>query len=96
MQWRLSLQNKVIHLMNFFYLLSDYRASLQCIRTMTCDYALCSLFAPGDRHVIIGTKVRNCSKLCCFFKCLIIDKLYGNFHQKSGTECINFHLPKTA
>nr|XP_034332540.1 WD repeat-containing protein 3 [Crassostrea gigas] len=32
------------------------RASSQCIRTMTCDYALCSLFAPGDRHVIIGTK----------------------------------------
>lgn len=32
------------------------RASTQCIRTMTCDYALCSLFAPGDRHVIIGTK----------------------------------------
>jgi len=25
---------------------------------MECDYALCSLFAPGDRHVIIGTKVR--------------------------------------
>ncbi|XP_078322408.1 WD repeat-containing protein 3-like [Crassostrea virginica] len=32
------------------------RASTQCIRTMTSDYALCSLFAPGDRHVIIGTK----------------------------------------
>ncbi|XP_056016020.1 WD repeat-containing protein 3-like isoform X2 [Ostrea edulis] len=32
------------------------RASNQCIRTMTCDYALCSVFAPGDRHIIIGTK----------------------------------------
>ncbi|XP_052807522.1 WD repeat-containing protein 3-like [Mya arenaria] len=32
------------------------RASLQCIRTMSCDYALCSVFAPGDRHVILGTK----------------------------------------
>ncbi|KAK2138293.1 hypothetical protein NP493_8129g00002 [Ridgeia piscesae] len=32
------------------------RSSLNCIRTMTCDYALTSLFAPGDRHVIIGTK----------------------------------------
>lgn len=32
------------------------RSSLQCIRTMSCDYALCSVFAPGDRHVIIGTK----------------------------------------
>ncbi|KAI0212489.1 WD repeat-containing protein 3 [Lamellibrachia satsuma] len=32
------------------------RSSLNCIRTMSCDYALTSLFAPGDRHVIIGTK----------------------------------------
>ncbi|KAH3725680.1 WD repeat-containing protein 3-like [Dreissena polymorpha] len=32
------------------------RTSLQCIRTMSCDYALCSLFAPGDRHIILGTK----------------------------------------
>ncbi|XP_062586296.1 WD repeat-containing protein 3-like [Saccostrea cucullata] len=32
------------------------RASSQCIRTMNCDYALCSVFAPGDRHIIIGTK----------------------------------------
>lgn len=32
------------------------RATLQCIRTMSCGYALCSLFVPGDRHVIVGTK----------------------------------------
>jgi len=32
------------------------RATLQCIRTMPCDYALCCCFAPGDRHVVIGTK----------------------------------------
>ncbi|XP_077149721.1 WD repeat-containing protein 3 [Ranitomeya variabilis] len=32
------------------------RSTLQCIRTMACDYALCSLFVPGDRHVIVGTK----------------------------------------
>ncbi|XP_040278727.1 WD repeat-containing protein 3 [Bufo bufo] len=32
------------------------RSTLQCIRTMPCDYALCSLFVPGDRHVIVGTK----------------------------------------
>ncbi|XP_058022127.1 WD repeat-containing protein 3 [Ahaetulla prasina] len=32
------------------------RSTLQCIRTMECDYALCSLFVPGDRQVIIGTK----------------------------------------
>ena len=29
---------------------------MQCIRTMPCDYALCCLFAPGDRHVVVGTK----------------------------------------
>ncbi|KAM4795352.1 WD repeat-containing protein 3 isoform 1-T2 [Rhinophrynus dorsalis] len=32
------------------------RSTLQCIRTMPCEYALCSLFVPGDRHVIVGTK----------------------------------------
>ncbi|XP_060076229.1 WD repeat-containing protein 3-like [Ylistrum balloti] len=32
------------------------RSTLQCIRTMPCSYALCSTFAPGDRHIIIGTK----------------------------------------
>uniref|UniRef100_A0A8C6XPE0 WD repeat domain 3 n=1 Tax=Naja naja TaxID=35670 RepID=A0A8C6XPE0_NAJNA len=33
------------------------RSTLQCIRTMECNYALCSLFVPGDRQVIIGTKI---------------------------------------
>ncbi|XP_062906768.1 WD repeat-containing protein 3 [Mobula hypostoma] len=32
------------------------RSSLQCIRTMDCEYSLCSLFVPGDRQVILGTK----------------------------------------
>ncbi|CAN2387708.1 WD repeat domain 3 [Pristimantis euphronides] len=32
------------------------RSTLQCIRTMPCEYALCSAFVPGDRHVIVGTK----------------------------------------
>ncbi|XP_077679368.1 WD repeat-containing protein 3 isoform X4 [Eretmochelys imbricata] len=32
------------------------KSTLQCIRTMACEYALCSLFVPGDRQVIIGTK----------------------------------------
>ncbi|XP_053312882.1 WD repeat-containing protein 3 [Spea bombifrons] len=32
------------------------RSTLQCIRTMPCEYALCSAFVPGDRHVIIGSK----------------------------------------
>ncbi len=26
------------------------------MRTISCGYALCSLFAPGDRHAVIGTK----------------------------------------
>uniref|UniRef100_A0AAY5ERG2 WD repeat-containing protein 3 n=1 Tax=Electrophorus electricus TaxID=8005 RepID=A0AAY5ERG2_ELEEL len=32
------------------------RATLQVVRTMECEYALCSLFVPGDRQIIIGTK----------------------------------------
>ncbi|TSV41637.1 WD repeat-containing protein 3 [Bagarius yarrelli] len=32
------------------------RATLQVIRTMACEYALCSLFVPGDRQIIVGTK----------------------------------------
>uniref|UniRef100_A0A3P9LKL7 WD repeat-containing protein 3 n=1 Tax=Oryzias latipes TaxID=8090 RepID=A0A3P9LKL7_ORYLA len=32
------------------------RSTLQVIRTMTCEYALCSLFVPGDRQIILGTK----------------------------------------
>lgn len=32
------------------------RTTMQCIRTMPCDYALCCVFAPGDRHVVVGTK----------------------------------------
>ncbi|KAF6076330.1 WD repeat domain 3 [Phyllostomus discolor] len=32
------------------------RSTLQCIRTMACEYALCSFFVPGDRQVVVGTK----------------------------------------
>ena len=32
------------------------RSSLYCIRTIPSGYGLCSLFVPGDRHVIVGTK----------------------------------------
>ncbi|XP_076444675.1 WD repeat-containing protein 3-like [Babylonia areolata] len=32
------------------------RTSLQCIRSMECEYALCSTFVPGDQYAIIGTK----------------------------------------
>ncbi|KAG8895261.1 hypothetical protein FRC00_007687 [Tulasnella sp. 408] len=27
-----------------------------CIRTLDCEYAICSTFLPGDRHVLVGTK----------------------------------------
>lgn len=96
MQWRLFIQNKMIHLMNVLYLLSDYRASSQCIRTMTCDYALCSLFAPGDRHVIIGTKVRNCYSVWCYRLWMFLKvKFAVLFVHNSSTACTNFHLPMT-
>lgn len=32
------------------------RSSQQSIRTLTTGYALSSLFVPGDRHVVVGTK----------------------------------------
>ncbi|GFO36388.1 WD repeat-containing protein 3, partial [Plakobranchus ocellatus] len=32
------------------------RDSLQCVRSLACDYALCSMFVSGDRHVVVGTK----------------------------------------
>ncbi|XP_076850458.1 WD repeat-containing protein 3 [Brachyhypopomus gauderio] len=35
------------------------RATLQVVRTMECEYALCSMFVPGDRQIIIGTKSGN-------------------------------------
>ncbi|XP_067301087.1 WD repeat-containing protein 3 [Pseudorasbora parva] len=35
------------------------RSTLQVIRTMGCEYALCSIFVPGDRQIILGTKSGN-------------------------------------
>ena len=32
------------------------RASGQCIRTLASGYGLCSVFAQGNRHVLIGTQ----------------------------------------
>ncbi|XP_061419102.1 LOW QUALITY PROTEIN: WD repeat-containing protein 3 [Lethenteron reissneri] len=32
------------------------RASLQCVRSMDCQYALSSLFVPGDRQVVLASK----------------------------------------
>lgn len=41
------------------FLLGPFRSTLQVVRTMACEYALCSLFVPGDRQIILGTKVRG-------------------------------------
>ena len=32
------------------------RSSLACVRTISCAYSLASVFAPGDRHALLGTK----------------------------------------
>ncbi|XP_056145530.1 WD repeat-containing protein 3 [Lampris incognitus] len=32
------------------------RSTLQVIRTMACEYAISSVFVPGDRQIILGTK----------------------------------------
>lgn len=34
------------------------RSSRQPIRTVTTGYALSSMFVPGDKHAIVGTKVQ--------------------------------------
>ncbi|XP_019404215.1 PREDICTED: WD repeat-containing protein 3 isoform X2 [Crocodylus porosus] len=51
----LSLQEEIQRLVNI-KASAKIKSTLQCIRTMECEYALCSLFVPGDRQVIIGTK----------------------------------------
>ena len=28
-----------------------------CLRSMDCGYGLCAVWAPGNRHVVVGTKV---------------------------------------
>jgi U3 small nucleolar RNA-associated protein 12 len=33
------------------------RATGKCMRTLDAGYGLCAMFAPGDRHVLIGTQV---------------------------------------
>ena len=35
------------------------RASQQCIHTLPSGYALCTMFAPGNRHIFLGTKVNS-------------------------------------
>lgn len=33
-----------------------FRATLSCLRTVPCGYALTITFVPGDRHLIVGLK----------------------------------------
>lgn len=49
-----------------------FRSTLQVIRTMACEYALCSLFVPGDRQIILGTKV-------CGFSLAIVQECFSYF-----------------
>ena len=44
---------KNLHISVFFF----FRTSRQPIRTLTTGYTLSSLFVPGDRHIVVGTKV---------------------------------------
>uniref|UniRef100_A0A3Q4MUF5 WD repeat domain 3 n=1 Tax=Neolamprologus brichardi TaxID=32507 RepID=A0A3Q4MUF5_NEOBR len=60
------------------------RSTLQVIRTMACEYALCSLFVPGDRQIILGTKsgklqifelgsdVENCVDIASRLTCRVV------------------------
>lgn len=32
------------------------RNTFACLRTISADYALCTCFVPGDRHILVGTK----------------------------------------
>lgn len=41
-------------------------ASGACVGTLEGGYGLCCVFAPGNRHAVIGTKVGCC---CCFGFC---------------------------
>ena len=38
----------------------------KCIRTLKCGYGLQSMFAPGNRHVIVANK-EGFLLVCCFF-----------------------------
>jgi hypothetical protein len=31
-------------------------ASMTCVRSLSCGFALCVAFGPGNRHAIVGTK----------------------------------------
>jgi hypothetical protein len=41
------------------YIFFSTRSTQKCIRTMSSGYCLSSFFVPGDRHVVVGTKVNE-------------------------------------
>ena len=71
--WYLTLHNN-----SWFFFL--FRSSQQSIRTLTTGYALSSLFVPGDRHVVVGTKV-------CQFRW---DSFFLLFGQRWERACTSF------
>lgn len=48
----------LFYFFKFNFVTFFYRTSCQPIRTVTTGYALSSMFVPGDKHVIVGTKVK--------------------------------------
>lgn len=49
------------------------RTSQQCLRSMECEYALCSTFLPGDRHCVVGTKTGKLQLFDIGAKALVSD-----------------------
>ncbi len=43
----------------FQHVLTRGSASRHCVRTLDAGYGLCCAFAPGNRHLIVGTKVAS-------------------------------------
>lgn len=61
------------------------RSTLQVIRTMACEYGLCSLFVPGDRQIILGTKV-------CAFSLEILQEFFSYFLTFDTNIHLDLHL----
>ncbi|MEQ2170745.1 hypothetical protein GOODEAATRI_003495 [Goodea atripinnis] len=56
--------------------------TVKVIRTMACEYALCSLFVPGDRQIILGTKGHH-REVWCLAISPNGDHLVSSSHDKS-------------
>ena len=38
--------------------LVSFREAMQCVHTIPCDYAVSSVLIPGDRYLVLGSKVK--------------------------------------